>query len=82
MFLFDSLRSDINCEINVIADSVLWRFTVDIVEKNPVLKSQTKPFYIGTKEAPSAKWTIKMQNFDVLINDFVVHFLFNDTFLR
>ena len=24
-----------------------------VVEKNPVPKSQTKPFYIGTKEAPS-----------------------------
>ena len=35
--------------INVIADSVLC----NIVEKNLVPKSQTKPFYIGTKEAPS-----------------------------
>ena len=26
--LFDSLRSDINNAINVIADSVLWRFAV------------------------------------------------------
>ena len=26
-FLFDSLRSNINYEINVIANSVLWRFT-------------------------------------------------------
>ena len=25
----------------------------NVVEKNPVPKSQTKPFYIGTKEAPS-----------------------------
>ena len=24
-----------------------------VVEKNPAPKSQTKPFYIGTKEAPS-----------------------------
>ena len=24
------------------------------VEQNPLPKSQTKPFYIGTKEAPSA----------------------------
>ena len=32
-------------------------------------------------EKTSGKWTIKMQNFDVLIN-FVIHFLFNDTFLR
>ena len=29
-------------------------YSFDIVEKNPVPKSQTKPFYIGTKEAPSA----------------------------
>ena len=29
-------------------------YSVDIVEKNLVPKSQTKPFYIGTKEAPSA----------------------------
>ena len=28
-------------------------YSVSVVEKNPVLKSQTKPFYIGTKEAPS-----------------------------
>ena len=28
-------------------------FSVNVVEKNPVPKSQTKPFYIGTKEAPS-----------------------------
>ena len=27
--------------------------SVNVVEKNPVPKSQTKPFYIGTKEAPS-----------------------------
>ena len=26
---------------------------VVLVEKNPVPKNQTKPFYIGTKEAPS-----------------------------
>ena len=28
-------------------------YSVIVVEKNPVPKSQTKPFYIGTKEAPS-----------------------------
>ena len=28
-------------------------YRVNVVEKNPVPKSQTKPFYIGTKEAPS-----------------------------
>ena len=28
-------------------------YSVNVVEKNPVPKSQTKPFYIGTKEAPS-----------------------------
>ena len=50
-FLFDSLRTDINCEIYFIADSVLLRFNV--VEKNPVPKNLTKPFYIVTKEAPS-----------------------------
>ena len=27
-FLFDSLRSGINCESNVIADTVLWRFSL------------------------------------------------------
>ena len=27
--------------------------SVNVVEKNPVPKSQTKPYYIGTKEAPS-----------------------------
>ena len=30
-------------------------YSISIVEKNPVPKSQTKPFYIGTKEAPSDK---------------------------
>ena len=28
-------------------------YCVKEVEQNPVPKSQTKPFYIGTKEAPS-----------------------------
>ena len=28
-------------------------YSVNVVEKNPVPKSQTKPFYIETKEAPS-----------------------------
>ena len=28
-------------------------YGVKEVEQNPVPKSQTKPFYIGTKEAPS-----------------------------
>ena len=28
-------------------------YYVKEVEQNPVPKSQTKPFYIGTKEAPS-----------------------------
>ena len=27
--------------------------SVNVVEKNPVPKSQTNPYYIGTKEAPS-----------------------------
>ena len=31
----------------------LFCYSIYIVEKNPVPKSQTKPFYIGTKEAPS-----------------------------
>ena len=52
-FLFDSLRSDINYEINVIADCFVEIYSVNIVEKNLVPKSQTKPFNIGTKEAPS-----------------------------
>ena len=30
-------------------------YSVDVVEKNPVPKNQTKPFYIGTKKAPSGK---------------------------
>ena len=53
-FLFDSLRRDINCKNKFIADSCLVEiYYVIVVEKNPVPKSQTKPFYIGTKEAPS-----------------------------
>ena len=28
-------------------------YCVEEVEQNPLPKSQTKPFYIGTKEAPS-----------------------------
>ena len=27
-------------------------YSVNVVEKNPVPKSKTKPFYIGTKEEP------------------------------
>ena len=34
---------------------------VNVVEKSPVPKSQTKPFYIGTKEAP-----VKMFDLDLL----------------
>ena len=52
-FLFDSLRSDINCKSNLIADCFVEICSVIVEEKNPVPKSQTKPFYIGTKEAPS-----------------------------
>ena len=37
-------------------------YSVKEVEQNPVPKSQTKPFYIGTKEAPSAIKNRKMQN--------------------
>ena len=33
-------------------------YSVKVVEKNPVSKSQTKPFYIGTKEAPSAQLSV------------------------
>ena len=33
-------------------------YCVKEVEQNPVPKSQTKPFYIGTKEAPSDIVTI------------------------
>ena len=32
---------------------VLEIYCVKEVEQNPLPKSQTKPFYIGTKEAPS-----------------------------
>ena len=52
-FLFDPLRSDINYEIDVIDDCFVKISSVNVVEKNLVPKSQTKPFYIGTKEAPS-----------------------------
>ena len=51
--LFDYLRSDINYEFYVIVDCFVEIYSVDVVEKNLVPKSQTKPFYIGTKEAPS-----------------------------
>ena len=37
-------------------------YSVNVVEKNPVLKSQTKPFYIGTKEAPSVYVTFRNFN--------------------
>ena len=63
-FLFDSLRRDINYKINVTDGSVSWRFTLKAVGKNPVPISQTKPFYIGTKEAPS----------DIIIRPFVYKF--------
>ena len=33
--------------------------SVNVVEKNLVPKSQTKPFYIGTKEAPSEIYKYK-----------------------
>ena len=53
--LSDSLRGDINYAINVISLSVLWQFAV-VMQWNKMLpKSQTKPFYIGTKEAPSER---------------------------
>ena len=52
-FLFDSLRSDINCEIMLLPTLFCGDLLCYVVERNPVPKSQTKPFYIGTKEAPS-----------------------------
>ena len=49
-FLFDLLKSDINCEINVIANSVMWKFCcVNIVEQNQtksVTKKSNKTFFI------------------------------------
>ena len=52
-FVFDSSTSEISYAIIVIDDSVFLRFAVNLVAKIPVPKSQTKPFYIGTKEASS-----------------------------
>ena len=34
-------------------------YSVNVVEKYPVPKSQTKPFYIGTKDAPSDNVSFK-----------------------
>ena len=45
--------TDVTCEINVIANCFVEIYTVNVVEKNPVPKSQTNPLFIGTKEAPS-----------------------------
>ena len=53
-FLFDSLRSDINYKIKCYCRLCFEEiYSINVVEKNPVPKSQTKSFYIGTKEAPS-----------------------------
>ena len=39
-------------------------YCVKEVEQNPLPKSQTKPFYIGTKEAPSGDFkVVKNENF-------------------
>ena len=52
-FLFDSLRIDIIYAFNNIANCFVEICCVNVVEQNLLPKSQTKPFYIGTKEAPS-----------------------------
>ena len=49
---FDSLKSNIK-HIMFMSTLFVEIYCVKGVEQNPLPKSQTKPFYIGTKEAPS-----------------------------